>query len=52
MYQIVAGLATPEMLEPVTALARTYDQVQKMAVDSWTMVEPLLRDVSQTFFVR
>ncbi|KAM0747036.1 hypothetical protein T439DRAFT_329300 [Meredithblackwellia eburnea MCA 4105] len=46
LYQqnLVAGLATPDMLEPGTALARNFEEVQKMAVDSWTMVEPLLRE--------
>ncbi|KAL8283905.1 hypothetical protein RQP46_005337 [Phenoliferia psychrophenolica] len=35
IHNMLAGLAVPEILEPVTALAKTYEEVQKLATDSW-----------------
>lgn len=40
---ITSGLAVPEMLEPVEGLAKTFAEVERMAIDSWVMVEPMLR---------
>lgn len=42
---ITSGLAVPEMLEPVEGLAKTFAEVERMAIDSWVMVEPMLRIV-------
>ncbi|KAM0748144.1 hypothetical protein T439DRAFT_75196 [Meredithblackwellia eburnea MCA 4105] len=52
-HNMYAGLATPEILEPVTALAKTFDEVQKLTMDSWTVIEPMLReDVESTQSIR
>lgn len=41
---ILATLATPETLESPLPIARTYEEVHKLAMDSWTMCEPYIRD--------
>ncbi|KAL8291401.1 hypothetical protein RQP46_002379 [Phenoliferia psychrophenolica] len=41
---ILATLATPETLEAAAALARTYDEINKLATDSWTLCEPYIRE--------
>ncbi|SCV73151.1 BQ2448_7076 [Microbotryum intermedium] len=35
--------AIPDILEAPTPLARTYDELQRYAVDTWSVVEPLAR---------
>ncbi|ORY73864.1 hypothetical protein BCR35DRAFT_354020 [Leucosporidium creatinivorum] len=40
---LLQTLATPDSLEAAGAIASTYDQVHKLAVDGWTVFEPLLR---------
>ena len=52
ILNVVSSLAVPEVLEPVTSLARNFMDCQKFAVDSWVMVEPLLRQVSSFFHLR
>ncbi|KDE02453.1 hypothetical protein MVLG_06988 [Microbotryum lychnidis-dioicae p1A1 Lamole] len=35
--------AIPDILEAPTPLARTYDELQRYAVDTWSVFEPLAR---------
>lgn len=46
MHNMYSALATPETLEPVTALASSYAQLKSLALDSWAAVEPMLREVN------
>ncbi|KAL8279172.1 hypothetical protein RQP46_008428 [Phenoliferia psychrophenolica] len=39
-----ATLATPDILETEIAMARTFEELEKFAVDGWSTIEPLLRD--------
>lgn len=43
---LLQTLATPDSLEAAGAIAATYEQVHKLAVDGWTVFEPFLRKVS------
>lgn len=40
---LLQTLATPDSLEGPGAIAKTYDQVSKLAADGWTLIEPLIR---------
>ncbi|KAM0790485.1 hypothetical protein ACM66B_003360 [Microbotryomycetes sp. NB124-2] len=41
---IYATLAVPDMMESQGALARSFEEVEKQAMDSWCMFEPLMTD--------
>ncbi|SCZ94463.1 BZ3500_MvSof-1268-A1-R1_Chr12-2g03915 [Microbotryum saponariae] len=43
--------AIPDILEAPTPLARTYDELQRYAVDTWSVFEPLVRMVSENRFL-
>ncbi|SGY11998.1 BQ5605_C011g06351 [Microbotryum silenes-dioicae] len=43
--------AIPDILEAPTPLARTYDELQRYAVDTWSVFEPLARMVSENRFL-
>lgn len=40
---LLQTLATPDSLEAAGSIASTYEQVNNLAVDGWTMLEPLIR---------
>ncbi|KAK4049264.1 hypothetical protein OIV83_004200 [Microbotryomycetes sp. JL201] len=41
---LYATLAVPDMMESQGALARSFEEVEKQAMDSWCMFEPLMTD--------
>ncbi|SGY78803.1 BQ5605_C008g04956 [Microbotryum silenes-dioicae] len=48
---IMSMSAIPDILEAPTPLARTYDELQRYAVDTWSVFEPLARMVSENRFL-
>ncbi|GEM11040.1 microtubule-associated protein [Rhodotorula toruloides] len=50
---LLGTLAVPDMLESVAPIARSFHEVEKLAVDSWTHFEPFITDdVEQATGVR
>ncbi|KDE07958.1 hypothetical protein MVLG_01864 [Microbotryum lychnidis-dioicae p1A1 Lamole] len=50
---IMSMSAIPDILEAPTPLARTYDELQRYAVDTWSVFEPLARmDQSAEHYIR
>ncbi|GAA6013706.1 hypothetical protein JCM11491_005065 [Sporobolomyces phaffii] len=46
---ILGTLAVPDMIESVSAIARSFDEVEKICVDCWTTYDPLIRyDIQAT----
>lgn len=43
---VLSALAVPDVLEGEDPIAISYDQIEKMAVDSWTYFEPFFKPVS------
>ncbi|KAL7342815.1 putative microtubule-associated protein [Rhodotorula toruloides] len=46
--QLLGTLAVPDMLESVAPIARSFHEVEKLAVDSWTHFEPYITDDVET----
>ncbi|EGU10947.1 putative Microtubule-associated protein [Rhodotorula toruloides ATCC 204091] len=46
--QLLGTLAVPDMLESVAPIARSFHEVEKLAVDSWTHFEPFITDDVET----
>ncbi|GJN94397.1 hypothetical protein Rhopal_007477-T1 [Rhodotorula paludigena] len=41
---LLGTLAVPDMLESVSPIARSFAEIEKLCVDSWTTYEPLISD--------
>jgi len=42
--QLMGTLGVPDMLESVCPIARSFSEVEKLCVDSWTQYEPFITD--------
>ncbi|GAA5823192.1 hypothetical protein JCM3770_004308 [Rhodotorula araucariae] len=45
---LLGTLGVPDMLESVSPIARSFAEVEKICVDSWTTFEPLIREDIET----
>ncbi|GAA5906035.1 uncharacterized protein JCM6883_002530 [Sporobolomyces salmoneus] len=41
---ILGTLAVPDMIESVSAIARSFEEVEKICIDCWTTYDPLIRN--------